>query len=146
MRLRMIAIALGIASVGALPALPATSILLATLPLLCVWLLYRRTYFSLLILIMLGALWGIHFGHGLLNAQLPSELETVDIWLQGTVKGLPVDSVVRGKPVQRFDLDIDSPLCADSQLSIACVKGVKRLNEWHDGYGALDKAVGAAKR
>ncbi len=31
-------------------------------------------------------------------------------------------------------------------VAIAGKKGIKRLNEWHDGYGVLAKAVAAAKR
>ncbi len=136
MRLWMIAISLGILLVSFLPVLPAPSITLVALPLVVTLALQRQQYFLLPVFILLGVLWAIHFGHGLLAARLPVALEGVNVWVQGVVIGLPVQSESRGEPVQRFDLLIDLPLCPMVDvLPAVCSKSVKRMRlNW---YGQL---------
>lgn len=132
MQLRMIAAVLGISSVCVFPLLPPWWILLSAIPIGILCILCRRSAWSLLLLSLLGMLWAIQYGHGILPAQLPRDLEGRDIWMQGVVSGLPDRSMVRGAPVQRFLLRLQSPLCSDRALRSDCYYGLKKLRlSWY---------------
>ena len=126
MRLWMIAMTLGIVLVCYFPLLPPLSITYVAIPLLAL-LLYPNNAFRILILVLLGMCWGVQHGHGVLRSQLPQQLEGVDLWIEGTVTGLPELSVQRGKPVQRFDIAIEAAVCPHKQPTLSCYQGINKL-------------------
>jgi competence protein ComEC len=133
----MIAAALGIASISVFPELPPPFVAWAALPLIVLWRLYPRATGTPLIFLILGMLWGIHYGHALLEQRFPRQYEAIDLWVDGKVTGLPVHSQRRGEPVQRFDFKLESGLCPAVVEQGQCIAGVKQLRlSWY-GQDAL---------
>lgn len=150
---RMIAIALGIVAVAFFPTLPApfsstTAVdvaLLAALGLLTI----RWLYWSLPVALLLGVAWGVHCGHGLVNSLLPEHWQGQDVWVVGTVEGLPVQYQQHGSSVQRFDLRLEEPVCRAvtsseqfEQLPVTC-QSLRRLRlSWYSsGDTQIEKII-----
>lgn len=134
MQAGMIIVCLSIVAVGFLPQLPSPGFLLGLSLLALIAFLLRR--FLLLIPLCLGMVWASLYGYLGLAQQLPGELEGHDLWVEGTVSGLPK----MGPRAQRFDFDIESveaPKVFSQQLRLKKV----RLN-WYE----LDKPVRPGER
>jgi len=150
----MISMAAGISSVGLLPQLPAPQLLLVVVPAIVLLLVgavrCRRSDGDWLVgaaagsrlctgvaFFLLGALWAAYCGYQLLAQQLPVHLEGRELWVQGTVVGLPERSQRRGYSgqmqwVQRFDLRLEA-LAAGPGAALAATE-LRRLRlSW---YGA----------
>lgn len=101
MQAGMIIATVTIVAVGFLPYLPSPGVLALVLFLALVVIFLRR--FLLVIPLCFGLLWASVYGYLGLSQQLPEELEGVDVWVEGTVSGLPKVTARS----QRFEFDIN---------------------------------------
>lgn len=154
MQSRMIAGSLGIVAVCIFPDLPSlfqVGLLLA-LSLICIFLAERYSKLSTLYAVLcriagmflLGVVWGVFYGYGVVEQQLPLRWEGVDLWVQGTVVGLPVSrSAVadektkrsrHNQHIQSFNFRIDGGLCENKATHEAsCFRGVKLIRlKWYE--------------
>ena len=158
MQLAMISMAAGIATVGLLPALPAPVglpvLVLITVLLAAVAIAQHRSHNPLLAPQMgrlrlytvaagflLGLSWGLYSGYQLLAKQLPASLEGRELWVQGTVVGLPERTARHGyngqlQQVQRFDLQLEA-LTAGSSAELAPTAMERLRLNWY-GYQNLE--------
>lgn len=154
MQSRMIAGSLGIVAVCILPSLPSLAQVGLLLALSVTFILFAERYSksSMLRLVLcrmagmflLGMVWAIFYGYGVVGQQLPLRWEGADLWVQGNVVDLPVSRSAdvderigrsrRNQTMQSFNFRIEGNLCEDKTAQGAtCFGGVKliRLN-WYE--------------
>ncbi len=111
-RATLITAVVGTLSVSWLPVLP--SVLWCLLPLLLLFpvFLLRHAFACLCWVFLMGAAWGVLYGHLLLSQQLPLELEGRDLRVQGRVVDLPREDSRR----QSYVLAVDEARLPDGEI------------------------------
>lgn len=109
----MITMASGIAIISIINPLPSLTTVVAALVVNAAALIVSRK-FLLPMLFTIGMAWGVIYGHGLLGALLPHEFEREELWVEGTITGLPQKNTNRTGLSTRFVLDVEKPACRES--------------------------------
>jgi competence protein ComEC len=90
----------------------------------------RRPCFILALFIM-GLLWGVEYGHRLLDHVLPPTFEGVELWLEGEVTGLPKGFRARGQSGIQFDLKIKDSACRKE--GAGCIDTLNKVRlKWYN--------------
>lgn len=154
MQSRMIAGSLGIVAVcmfADLPSLFQVVLLLTLSVMLILFAEYYSPLSSIAIalcrlagMFLLGVVWAVFYGYGIVEQQLPSRWEGVDLWVQGTVVDLPVsrsthvgqrrEGARRNQDMQSFNFRIEGDLCDNSAPNaVSCVDGVRLIRlKWYE--------------
>ena len=88
--------------------------------------LFVNRKFLLLASFTIGLAWGVVYGHDLLATLLPHELEGEEVWVKGTVIGLPQENNGRSGISVRFTLAIDGSICTKIPPE-RCYDGVRKI-------------------
>lgn len=124
MQAGMIIASVTIVMVGFLPQLPSPALLVLVSFLTLVAIFFRR--FLIIIPLLFGLLWASAYGYLGLSQQLPEDLEGVDLWVEGTVTGLPRVTARS----QRFEFRVHCVEIADGFCQNLKLKKI-RVNWYH---------------
>jgi len=150
----MIAGSLGIVAVCVLPLLPSLPQMIFLLTLMVILLIYskispassslRGLITPIISAFLAGVLWAAGYGYLVLERQIPSSWEGLDLWVQGTIVGLPEsesestdkdsEPSVRNRDIQSFDFEIDKEVCNSLDSHIArCFSALKLIRlKWYE--------------
>lgn len=124
----MLAMALGIGAVSLFPRLPPFwCALLFLLPLLAA---LRWHKLAVPVALCAGLVWGIGYGHYLIDGLLPPALEMQPLRLEGRVSGLVEPREMFGRPALRFELAVTRCTLLDDS---PCKRAPRRVQlNWYD--------------
>jgi competence protein ComEC len=107
----LLAFAAGVALVQWMPGLPQPLWALLLLPIAWLW---RWQWLRPLVALAVGVSWGVLQGYWMLQHQLPTDLEGVDLVVKGQVVSLPVQR----QGLVRFELEPDRLLLSGNELAL----------------------------